>query len=167
MEKKSTAAQIENVRSLWMELDYQSKVALSLHFNDNLEKVEETAQPGQPKRRRPRRKTRPRKPTRPRPVSPQGHLEELVDVPISKESEEPAPTQRLAEGMTSTPAKRPRTADCSQEEGSFTTVQRKKKEGKHQFHPGQGTHSRTHQGEHYMKTRGEENQTNQDPTPSD
>ena len=40
--KKVTADQIENVRRKWMELDYQSKVALDFAINDDLEKLEES-----------------------------------------------------------------------------------------------------------------------------
>ena len=140
-QKKATAAQIENVRRQWEELDYQSKVALSLHFTDNLEKLEESmasqssrdspSRPTQEKETQKKNKTKKvNKAKTSLPSAPlKGHLEELAETPPTKDQEPPAATQRLAEGMTSTPTKRPRAADSSKEEDGFTTVQRKKKRG--------------------------------------
>ena len=141
-QRKATAAQIENVSRQWMELNYQSKVALSLHFNNDLEKLEESmtsersrdspARPIQEEKTRKNNKTKKSnkaKTSLPSNQPSQGHLEELVEAPTTKDREHPAPTPRLAEGMTSTPTKRPRTADSSREEEGFITVQRKKKKG--------------------------------------
>ena len=60
-------------------------------------------------------------------AAPQVHLDELTAVPTTKDPEIPVPTQRLADGMNSTPTKRPRTTDTSSDEDSFRTIQRKKK----------------------------------------
>ena len=140
-QKKATAAQIENVRRQWEELDYQSKVALSLHFADNLEKLEESmaSQSSRESPSRPTQAKETQKRTKTKKVNkaktslpsapPKGHLEELAEAPTTKDQEPPAATQRLAEGMTSTPTKRPRAADSSKEEDGFTTVQKKKKRG--------------------------------------
>ena len=140
-QKKATAAQIENVRRQWEELDYQSKVALSLHFTDNLEKLEESmaSQSSRDSPSRPTQEKKTQKKNKAKKVNkaktclpsapPEGHLEELAETPAAKDKEPPAPTQRLAEGMTSTPTKRPRAADSSREEDGFTTIQRKKKRG--------------------------------------
>ena len=99
-QEKSTAAQIENVRRQWEELDYQSKVALSLHFNDKLEKLEESmaSQSSSDSPSRPTQEEKPQKkedqegqqdnktclPSAP----PQGHLEELTN---SNRQEQRAP----------------------------------------------------------------------------
>ena len=108
-----------------MELDYLSKVALSLHFNDDLEKLEESmaSQRSRDSPARPTQEEKPKKKNKTKKCNkaktslpsapPQGHLEELVGAPFTKDREHPAPTQRLAVGMTSTPTKRPRTADSS------------------------------------------------------
>ena len=140
-QKKATAAQIENVRRQWEELDYQSKVALSLHFTDNQEKLEESmaSQSSRDSPSRPTQAKETQKKNKAKKVNkaktslpsapPKGHLEELAEAPTTKDQEPPAATQRLAEGMTSTPTKRPRVADSSKEEDGFTTVQRKKKRG--------------------------------------
>ena len=91
----------------------------------------EKAQPGQPRKGRPQR-NRQRKQRRQRLVSPllllRFTLDELTEVPSTKEPEILVPTQRLADGMTSTPNKRPRTTDSSSDKDSFQTIQRKKKQ---------------------------------------
>ena len=106
-QKKATAAQIENVRRQWEELDYQSKVALSLHFADNLEKLEESMA-SQSSRDSPPRRTQ------------------------AKDTQKKNKAKKVNKAKTSlpsTPTKRPRAANSSKEEDGFTTVQRKKKRG--------------------------------------
>ena len=136
--KKATAVQIENVRRQWMELDYQSKVALALAFKNDLEKLEESMasqrsreSPARPAKegkatKKQSKKTKKAKTSLPT-AAPQVHLDELTEVPATKDPEIPVPTQRLADGMTSTPTKRPRTMDSSSDEDSFRIIQRKKK----------------------------------------
>ena len=133
--KKATADQIENLRRQWMVLDYQSKVALAFAFNDDIEKLEESMvsqrsrdSPARPVQEGKNKTKRSKKAKTSLPTAAlQGHLEELTEVPTTKDPELPAPTQRLSEGMTSTPAKKPRTTDSSHDEESFRIVQRKKK----------------------------------------
>ena len=114
--------------------DYQSKVALAFAFNDAIERLEESmtpqrsrespTRPVQDEATKNKKRTKKAKTSLPT-AAPQGHLDELTEVPTTKDPELQTTTQRLADEITSTPTKRPRTIDSGEE--SFRTIQRKKK----------------------------------------
>ena len=171
--KKATADQIENLRRQWMVLDYQSKVALAFAFNDAIERLEEsmTSQRSRESPTRPvqdekatknKKRTKKAKTSLPT-AAPQGHLDELTEVPTTKDPELQTTTQRLTDGMTSTPTKRSRTTDSGEE--SFRTIQSKKK--KQGASPPQARKPSPESTRKTTPDQPAERRTSKDPTPGD